>query len=157
MNDCFGERKLLVLAFTAGSINNFLYGIANSKTMAFIACAIGSLCFISFPTVSAIKSNYVEASEQGRIQGALFSLKSLASACGPVVLRIVYHYTKDGDTVLFGPGSMFIVGGFIYMIAMGNAYALPLDVDSKKRNYNKVVEEVDDRVPTENTSLLHSN
>jgi len=64
-------------------------------------------------------------SEQGRIQGALYSLQSLASALGPVSLRWVYHYTKDG--ALLGPGTMFVFASFLYLVAIGFALLLPKD------------------------------
>ena len=77
--------------------------------------------------------------EQGRIQGALYSLSSLASALGPMMLRYVYHQTKDGGG--FGKGTMFIFGAGLYLIATVCAYLLPeeqansnLKRDEKKRN-----------------------
>ena len=77
--------------------------------------------------------------EQGRIQGALYSLSSLASALGPMMLRYVYRQTKDGGG--FGKGTMFIFGAGLYLIATFCAYLLPeeqansnLKRDEKKRN-----------------------
>lgn len=61
--------------------------------------------------------------EQGRIQGALYSLTSLASALGPMMLRYVYHQTKDGSG--FGKGTMFIFGSFLYLVATACAWLLP--------------------------------
>jgi hypothetical protein len=66
----------------------------------------------------------VDESEQGRIQGALYSLSALASALGPMTLRFVYHFTKDGAFV--GPGSMFIFAAGLYVIASYCAYLLPV-------------------------------
>ena len=62
----------------------------------------------------------VKESEQGQIQGALFSVQALASGAGPMVLRAIYHYTKD-DT----PGAMFTVAAGLYVVAAGFAWALP--------------------------------
>jgi hypothetical protein len=77
--------------------------------------------------------------EQGRIQGALYSLSSLASALGPMMLRYVYHQTKDGSG--FGKGTMFIFGSFLYLVATVCAWLLPeeqansnLRARPKKRN-----------------------
>lgn len=68
-----------------------------------------------------------EQSEQGRIQGALFSLKALASAAGPIAMRFVYHYTESG--ALFGPGTMFVAAAFVYLIAVYCAYELPVSLE----------------------------
>jgi hypothetical protein len=61
--------------------------------------------------------------EQGRVQGALYSLSSLASAIGPIMLRYVYYQTKDGSG--FGKGTMFIFGSFLYLVATVCAWLLP--------------------------------
>jgi hypothetical protein len=64
-------------------------------------------------------------SEQGRIQGALYSVQALASGTGPMAMRFVYHLTKDG--AFLGPGSMFVFAGFLMLIAASCAFALPKD------------------------------
>ena len=48
----------------------------------------------------------------------------LASALGPMTLRFVYHFTKDGAFV--GPGSMFIFAAGLYAVAVYIAYLLPV-------------------------------
>jgi len=78
---------------------------------------------MAFPTIAAIKSNNVDESEQGRIQGALYSLSSLASALGPASLRCVARLT-DGDGG-FGKGSMFLFGAGLYLVATVFAWLLP--------------------------------
>ena len=123
-NEYFGERRLLVFSFIIGTIHNALYGLSTTKRTIFIAGAVGTLGMMAFPTISAIKANNVESSEQGRIQGALYSVTAVASAIGPIVLRFVYHYTKDG--LWMGPGSMFLVAAGVNAIAVYCAYLLPV-------------------------------
>jgi hypothetical protein len=76
---------------------------------------------------------YQEENEQGRIQGALYSLSSLASAVGPMLLRYIYHETKDN--AMYGKGTMFIFGSLLYVIATFCAYMLP--EDKANSNYRK--------------------
>lgn len=59
INDCIGERLVIAVAFMLGSVHNFLYGIATTKTTIFVAICISSFTGMSFPTISAIKSNNV--------------------------------------------------------------------------------------------------
>jgi DHA1 family tetracycline resistance protein-like MFS transporter len=124
INDAVGERWLVTLCFVLSAIHNVMYGVADSKVTIFTAVAIASFGAMAFPTISAIKSNNVASSEQGRIQGALYSLSALASASGPVVLRWVYQYTRDG--AFLGPGSMFIAAAILDAMAVLCAYALPV-------------------------------
>lgn len=133
-NDKCGERYVVMFAFLFGALNNVIYAMASNKATIYVGIAVGSFVGMSFPTISAIKSNNVDASEQGRIQGALYSLSALASAFGPVAMRTVYQYTKDG--ALYGPGTMFLFAAGLYCFAVYCAYLLPTDADSRKANHN---------------------
>ncbi|KAL3930478.1 MAG: hypothetical protein SGARI_004474, partial [Bacillariaceae sp.] len=101
LNDCLGEKNVVAFAFLCGAIDNAMYGLAKQKSTIFVAVSIAGLTGMAFPTISAIKANNVEPSEQGRIQGALYSLQALASGLGPVSLKFVYSKTKDSA---LGPG-----------------------------------------------------
>lgn len=145
-NDCLGERRVVVLSFGLGMVTNLLYGIGRTKSAIFVAVAIGAFSGMAFPSISAIKSNNVvrffcfheqtssatvqlaiqAPSEQGRIQGALSALQSLASGIGPVGMRFVYQFSKDGSTRLWGPGTMFVAAASLYLIAVCFACALPV-------------------------------
>jgi MFS transporter, DHA1 family, tetracycline resistance protein len=136
LNDAVGERKVIIISFLAGAIHNVLYGIATSKAFAFVAALLSTLLWMSFPTISAIKSNNVLESEQGQIQGALYSLQAIASGAGPMMMRTVYYYTKDG--AFLGPGSMFVVGGGIMLIAICLAFALPETHKKRSTGYDEL-------------------
>ena len=123
LNSWIGERRVIIVAFLVGALHNYMYGVAKDKSTIFMGATIASLTGMSFPTISAIKSNNVDELEQGRIQGALYSLSSLASAIGPMMLRYVYHRTKDGGG--FGKGTMFIFGAGLYLVAVVCAWLLP--------------------------------
>lgn len=122
LNDCIGERRVVMVAFTFGVVHNIIYGLATSKCEILVGVALGCFVSMSFPTISAMKSNNAREVEQGRVQGALYSLSSLASAVGPASLRIVYHLTSTSKY----PGSMFLFASFLYFIAVLCAYALPV-------------------------------
>lgn len=144
LNDCIGERWLVTMCFLLGSFHNLLYGLAKTKTTIFVAVAISAFGAMAFPTISAIKANNVQASEQGRIQGALYSLSALASALGPMVLRLVYHFTKDG--AFLGPGSMFVVAAILYLVAVYCGYLLPLEANSESSHVDIELDDDSERV-----------
>jgi hypothetical protein len=124
LNDRIGERLVVAFCFLVGAIDNTMYGLAHNKTTIYAAVAISALTGMAFPTISAIKANNVAVTEQGRIQGALYSLQALASGVGPVVLRFVYSIFKESSV---GPGAMFVFAGMLYLVAVGVALALPTD------------------------------
>lgn len=121
--ECAGERMVVTFCFIVGALDNFLYGLADEKTLIFVGMACGAVTNMAFPTISAIKANNVDESEQGRIQGALYSVQALASGTGPMAMRYVYHLTVDG--AFLGPGSMFVFASTLSLVAACCAYALP--------------------------------
>lgn len=59
LNSAIGERRVIIVAFLVGALHNYLYGVAKVKSTIFISATIASLTGMSFPTISAIKSNNV--------------------------------------------------------------------------------------------------
>ena len=131
INDCFGEKWVVALAFAVGAIDNTMYGLARNKTTIYIAVALSTLTGMAFPTISAIKANNVAVNEQGRIQGALYSLQALASGIGPVLMRFVYAQCREDSRL--GPGTMFVFAACLYLVAVGVACALPSDQANARR------------------------
>lgn len=154
LNDCIGEKMVVAFAFLCGAIDNAMYGLARHKYTIFGAVAISGLTGMAFPTISAIKANNVDVTEQGRIQGALYSLQALASGIGPVVLRYVYGKTKDS---VLGPGSMFLFASCLYLVAVGIALALPKDKANASRPSSSSVSDVDYGVDDEQQHQRHQH
>lgn len=137
LNDLVGEKMVVAISFMCGAINNAMYGIAHHKSTVFVALTISGFTNMSFPTISAIKANNVRETEQGRIQGALYSVKALASGVGPALLQFVYSKTKDGLSrwSVFGPGTMFVFAAGLFLVAVGLALALPSDKANTSRRH----------------------
>jgi len=144
LNECVGEKMVVALCFFIGAVDNTMYGIATNKGTIYAAVALSAFTGMAFPTISAIKSNNVGASEQGRIQGALYSLQALASGVGPVTLRYVSSITKDGP---LGAGSMFVFAGGLYLCAVAAACALPKELANSRRDRDDDVPGAEDYIP----------
>jgi len=125
---CCGEKAVVVVAFIFGAIHNCVYAFGNEKKWVFVGAALGTVCFMAFPTISAIKSNNVDEREQGQIQGALYAVSSLASALGPGLLRLAYQRTKDTAY----PGAFFLIAATFYLGATACATTLPKDRANSK-------------------------
>ena len=66
LNCVHGERNLIILCFVVATIQNVLYGIAESKVMVFVAGSLSAITIMSFPIISSIKSNNVVSSVASR-------------------------------------------------------------------------------------------
>ena len=128
LNDFIGERRLLIFCFLVGAIHDTMYATARTKFVIFLSGALASLVIMAFPTISAIKSNNVDKTEQGRIQGALYSVQALASAAGPTIFRFVADACRH---TYFGTGAMFLVATVMYLAATVCAYLLPVRLDGE--------------------------
>ena len=114
--------------------------------------SVNKVCFhVVFPLTP--KHFFMPISTLGRIQGALFSLQSLASALGPISLRVVYSFTKD-----YNPGFMFIFASFLFCIAAYFAFALPTNrTNSKFANYDNCHQKEDSNVCHEDENCTYGS
>lgn len=122
---CLGEKGMTVAAFVSGTCHNLLYGLARGKCAIYAAFCLSQLTKTNFPMIASIAANNVGADEQGRVQGALFSLAALADAIGPISLGYIYKHTKDRKD--FGPGTMFLVASFLYATGTVLVSFLPVE------------------------------
>jgi DHA1 family tetracycline resistance protein-like MFS transporter len=111
-----GEQGLLAVTFVSGTIHNWLYGVAKSKTDVTVALSLSQLTKLNYALLSSLASQQVGLDEQGRVQGALMALNALAGAVGPVSMNWIYERTKQGNHKPFGPGTMFLVMAGLYMV-----------------------------------------
>ncbi|KAG7369530.1 major facilitator superfamily transporter [Nitzschia inconspicua] len=140
LNHIIGERWVLILCFVAAVFSNILYGLSRNRNDMYFAVCIGALSGMAFPTISAIKANNVQQYEQGRIQGALFSIQAISAGIGPVSMRLVdsitanilssphhHHHVRWMTTTTMTQGSMFFFAAMLQFIALVCAYRLPKD------------------------------
>jgi MFS family permease len=69
---------------------------------------------LNAPVLSSLASKDAGKEEQGRIQGALSALGSIAFSVGPLSMEFIYHRTKN--KAHFGPGFMFYFAAGLYAI-----------------------------------------
>lgn len=121
----FGERNLLLVSFCSGTVHNLVYGLAPAKGILYFGLCLSQLTNTNNPLLSSLASKCVAGTEQGRIQGALFSLTSLAEAIGPVCFNSFYH-----NLHFVGPGTMFVFGACLYgsgLFALSFTSSKPID------------------------------
>jgi hypothetical protein len=73
-----GERRTLLLGLLCGAAGFVLYGLAPTGYWFWAAMPIAALWGISQPAAQAIMTRQVDPHEQGRLQGAITSLASVA-------------------------------------------------------------------------------
>lgn len=123
---CLGEKGLLVASFVSGTLHNLLYGVARDKRGIFAALCLSQFTKLNFPMLSSIASKGAAESEQGQLQGSLFSVNALAAGAGPMLMQYVYDKTKDS----IGPGTMFVFASFLYFLGTITVALMPMENSS---------------------------
>jgi hypothetical protein len=80
----------------------------------YVALIASQLTKLNAPVLSSLASKDAGKEEQGRIQGALSALGSIAFSVGPLSMEFIYHRTKN--KAHFGPGFMFYFAAGLYAI-----------------------------------------
>lgn len=81
----FGDRRTLLLGAAAGGIGFTGYALAPTGYWFWAAMPIAALWAIAGPAAQSLMTSRVSASEQGRLQGAIGSLNSIAGIIGPTL------------------------------------------------------------------------
>jgi DHA1 family tetracycline resistance protein-like MFS transporter len=86
--------------------------------MVFVIQPLVSLQMLIYPTISALISRRVSATEQGALQGVMGSMVALGSVFGPLLLtQVMAAYTEPGAAIRF-PGAAFLVAGAIMAVSL---------------------------------------
>ena len=113
----FGQRKTVYIGFIFWTTGMFLFAFAPTSLLLLLCVIPYCLGGIASPSVQSIVSNLVPDNEQGELQGALTSLISVASIIGPILMTSVFYYFTKDDSPLYFPGSPFLMGGFLFIVA----------------------------------------
>ena len=122
-----GEARLLFVGLVVGGLQQLLLVLATSKWQAIGAVALGSLGSVTFPTISGIKANNSSPQEQGAVQGALYGARALSSGLGPLVFGALFRLFLTSDF----PGTPFVVGAALMVVAAGIAWSLDEEQDGR--------------------------
>lgn len=101
----FGERRALAIGIVADAAAYILIAFATKGWMAFLLLPLFCLGGVGQPALASLLSNQVGEDQQGRLQGVLASLASLASVIGPVAIAQIYFASK-GEF----PGLVWLLG-----------------------------------------------
>lgn len=108
----FGDRRTMIAGLSGGAFSFLAMGFAPDALWFVAAMVPASLMGLAEPTLKSLLSRRVSESEQGRLQGAMQSLASVAGISGPIFFGWVYATTST--TV---PGLSFAIAAAILAVA----------------------------------------
>ena len=109
-----GEQRALLFGCAMGALGFTLYGLAPNGWWFWAAMPIAALWAVSMPAAQAIMTQHVAPHEQGRLQGAIGSLNSIAGILGPTLFTQTLAAVAVAHVHDFWAGATFwLAAGFV--------------------------------------------
>jgi DHA1 family tetracycline resistance protein-like MFS transporter len=118
----WGERRTLIIGLVIGSFEYLLFGLAPQGWMLYGVIVLGSLGWVAGPAMQALITKMVPPTEQGAVQGALGSIRSITEIIGPLVATNLFGYFTSAAAPLHLPGAAFIAASAF--VALGTVIAV---------------------------------
>ena len=115
-----GERRALLFGLTFGALGFALYAIAPTGYWFWAMMPVAALYGVVQPAAQAIMTHHVDPREQGRLQGAVASLSSIAGIIAPTIFTRVFAVVTERNVQ--GP----LAGATFWLAALMVASALLL-------------------------------
>lgn len=113
----FGERRAVMFGLACGTLGFLVYGLAGTGWMFMLGLPISALWAIAAPATQALITRQVPADAQGRIQGSMSSLVSLAGIFAPAVFAGAFGFFIGPLAPVRMPGIAFLIASLLLAIA----------------------------------------
>jgi MFS transporter, DHA1 family, tetracycline resistance protein len=111
-----GERKLILIGLSLCILGYLFFGLANSSWLFVLGIPFLCLGGLSGPPAQSMMTHQVDPHEQGRLQGALTSLASLAGIFGPALFANLFAlFISDHAPVQHLPGVAFVLAAILLL------------------------------------------
>jgi MFS transporter, DHA1 family, tetracycline resistance protein len=113
-----GERPTMVAGLVCGGVGSILFGLAPSGAWIWLAIPVAALWGLFSPAAQSLMTQRIAASEQGRLQGALNSLRGVSGLIGPVLFTASFAagVSQPGPSIAWG--APFFVAAVLLLLAL---------------------------------------
>lgn len=116
------ERRAMAVGLAFGAAGFAIYGLAPSGALFWVGVPVMALWGIATPSLQTLMTRLVGPTEQGRLQGALSSLMSLASLIGPTVFTQAFAVSISGRAPAAAAGAPFLLATGLIVAAIALAW-----------------------------------
>lgn len=113
-----GERRGLLYGLSFGLIGFAGFGAASRGPMIFLAAPLVALWSISGPALQSLMSRKVDASAQGKLQGAISSLRAITGLVGPILFTQIFAFSIGPKISVHHPGAPYFFAGLLLFVGM---------------------------------------
>jgi DHA1 family tetracycline resistance protein-like MFS transporter len=108
-----GERRALVLGLSCGVVGFVVYAFASTPWLFLLGLPISALWAVAQPATQALVTREVGPEVQGRLQGAMMSLVSLAGILAPALFAGSFGFFIGDHAPVYFPGAAFLVAAVL--------------------------------------------
>jgi len=113
-----GEKRTLYVGQFFGAFGMFIAGLAKTGAWLLASIPIISLWNISMPAAQSMMTHRVSEREQGELQGALQSMRSITFIIGPWLFLRIFGWFVDPKNPLHLPGAPYFLAAALLFTAM---------------------------------------
>jgi DHA1 family tetracycline resistance protein-like MFS transporter len=117
----FGERRSLLMGLTFGTISFIGFAMATRGWIIFAAIPVLALWGMAAPAVQSMMSRHVDPSSQGKLQGAISSVRSITGMFGPLIFTQVFALAIAPGTRLHLPGAPYFLAACLLLASIAIA------------------------------------
>jgi len=103
----FGERRSVLFGLLCGTLGFVGFSLAASGWMLYAAIPFIALWGVAAPAIQSLMSRRVDASSQGKLQGAINSLRAITGMAGPVLFTQVFAFAISPRARVHLPGAPY--------------------------------------------------
>ena len=113
-----GERRTLYIGQFFGASGMLIAGLARTGAWLLASIPIISMWNISMPAAQSMMTHRVSEREQGELQGAIGSLRSITFIIGPFLFSGIFGFFIDPKHSFHVPGAPYYLGAALLFTAM---------------------------------------
>ena len=114
-----GSRRALIAGMLLGGLGMVIYGLAPTGAWFLLGVPVMAMWGIAGPTILDMMSRKVSPSEQGQLQGANSSSRSVAGLLGPAIFTATFAWL-----IHWLPGAPFLLAALLLVAAAGVAWVV---------------------------------
>ncbi len=120
----FGERASLVSGLFWGVVGFAGFAVATRGWEFLAAVPFVALWGVAGPSMQSLMSQLVDPSSQGKLQGAINSLRALTGMIGPLLFTQVFARAISPTARVHLPGAPYYLAGLLLLGSMGLAWGV---------------------------------